>query len=199
MTKSGYFTTIMTRSKISSAITFATNEKTLVAWSGLRIQQLLGFVRFAHSAKIASLSLGNFEKPQSVNSSVFEHPTTVAETLPSQPARTLYQDLKKAGIPKQTAKGVVDFHAARTAYINLLFEDPELTIKDAQELARHSSADLTMNIYGRANEKRMAKAIERLAEKVKPQKKCGIYVGKRAVGAEQEIATPPMKQKVAIQ
>ena len=110
--------------------------------------------------------------------------------VPSQPARSLYQDLKKAGIPKQTSKGIVDFHAARTAYINLLFEDPELTIKDAQELARHSSADLTMNIYGRANEKRMAKAIERLAEKVKPQKKCGIYVGKRAVGAEQEIATP---------
>ena len=110
--------------------------------------------------------------------------------VPTHPGRSLYQDLKKAGISKQTAQGIVDFHAARTAYINLVFEDSELTLKDAQELARHSSADLTLNVYGRARDDRMSAAIERMAKRVIPQEKRVKYVSKQAVGAETEIATP---------
>ena len=109
--------------------------------------------------------------------------------VPSHPGRSLYQDLKRAGIPKQTAKGVVDFHAARTAYINLVFEDAELTLKDAQELARHSSADLTLEVYGRARDDRMVAAVERMAKRVIPQEKRVKYVSNQVVGAETEIAT----------
>ena len=40
----------------------------------------------------------------------------------------------------------MDFHAARTAYINLLLEDDQLTPKDTQELARHSTSRLTLDV-----------------------------------------------------
>ena len=110
--------------------------------------------------------------------------------VPTHPVRSLYQDLKKAGIPKRTAQGNVDFHAARTAYINLVFRRHRASLKDAQELARHSSADLTLNVYGRARDDRMSAAVERMAKRVIPQPKRVKYVSKQAAGAEQEIATP---------
>ncbi len=75
--------------------------------------------------------------------------------------------MKAAGIAKHTPKGKVDFHAARTAYINVLLEDYQLTPKDTRELARHSTSRLTLDVYGRANDARMARAIERLDERVR--------------------------------
>ena len=74
--------------------------------------------------------------------------------VPSHPARTLDRDLEAAGIPKYTPKGKIDFHAARTAYINLLLEDDQLTPKDTQELARHSTSRLTLDVYWRRASKR---------------------------------------------
>ena len=107
--------------------------------------------------------------------------------VPSHPARTLDRDLEAAGIPKHTPKGKVDFHAARTAYINLLLEDDQLSPKDTQELARHSTSRLTLDVYGRADDARMARAIERLDERVRPSAPAAdnaIIMQKVAVGAE---------------
>jgi len=109
--------------------------------------------------------------------------------VPSHPARTLDRDLEAAGIAKHTPKGKVDFHAARTAYINLLLEDDQLTPKDTQELARHSTSRLTFDVYARANDARMARAIERLDERVRPHAPAAdnaIFMQKVAVGPEQE-------------
>ena len=64
----------------------------------------------------------------------------------SHPAHTLDRDLEAAGIAKHTPKGKVDFHVARTAYINLLLEEDQLTPRDTQELARHSIARLTLDV-----------------------------------------------------
>ena len=36
-----------------------------------------------------------------------------------------------------------------------------VTPKEAQDLARHSTLDMTMNTYGRVREERLAEAVER--------------------------------------
>ena len=90
----------------------------------------------------------------------YETPYEPLLYVSSHPPHTLDRDLEAAGIAKHTPKGKVDFHAARTAYINLLLEDDQLTPRDTQELTRHSTARLTRDVYGRANDVRMARAIE---------------------------------------
>ena len=72
--------------------------------------------------------------------------------VPSHPGRSFDQDLEAAGIAKRTGNGKLDFHAARTAYLNLVFEDRDITLTDAQKLARHSTAKMTLEVYGRARE-----------------------------------------------
>ena len=57
-------------------------------------------------------------------------------------------DLEVAGIPQHTPKDKLDFHACRVAFINLILDQGQVTPKEAQELARHSTLDLTMNVYG---------------------------------------------------
>ena len=101
--------------------------------------------------------------------------------------------MEAAGIPKHTPKGKVDFHAARTAYINLLLEDDQLTPKDTQGLARHSTTRLTLDVYGRADDARMARAIERLDERVRPPVPAtdnAIIMQKMAVGTKYKSASP---------
>ncbi len=41
------------------------------------------------------------------------------------------------------------------------------SVKETQELARHSMPDLTMNIYGRTREDRLTNAVERIGEEQK--------------------------------
>ena len=123
-------------------------------------------------------------------------------TAPSQPllyvpthtARDLDIDLKAAGIPKHTPEGKLDFHACRVAYINLLIES-HVTVKEAQELARHASPELTMNVYGRARQDRLSNAVEEMASTLEADEKCAIVCYDQAVGAETESATP-IKNKV---
>ena len=87
-----------------------------------------------------------------------------------------------------TPKGKLDFHACRVAFINLILDQSEVTPKEAQELARHSSLDLTMNVYGRVREGRLAEAVERAGAAILQQKRVpGVY--RMAAGAERENAT----------
>ncbi len=53
--------------------------------------------------------------------------------VPSHTARCLYRDLASAGIPKETPKGRLDFHAARVAYINFLIEGGDLDAKKCRQ------------------------------------------------------------------
>ena len=97
--------------------------------------------------------------------------------VPSQPARCFHRDLEKVGIPISTKEGKLDFHAARVAYINMLFDSGNLTPKEVQELARHSTLDLTINTYGRANEPRMREAVERLGNNIQHEKRATCVQG----------------------
>jgi integrase len=109
--------------------------------------------------------------------------------VPSNPARTLDGDLEAAGIPKTNPKGKLDFHACRTAYINLVLESGMATPKEVQELARHSTIDLTMNVYGRTRDERLSAAVESVGEIVL-NRKCVSGVYRQELELEPKIATP---------
>jgi hypothetical protein len=97
--------------------------------------------------------------------------------IPSQPARAIQDDLQKAGIPITTKEGKLDFHACRTAYINLVIA-AGADVKTAQELSRHSTPHLTMNIYGRAADYRLTRVAEAVGQMIaqNPEQKMGTPV-----------------------
>ena len=109
--------------------------------------------------------------------------------VPAHTARAIDADLKAAGIEKWTHEGKIDFHAIRVAYINFVFES-NASAKETQTLARHSTLDLTMNVYGRTRDERLAAVVESIAEKLEDGQECVPAVYRQAVGAEQESATP---------
>jgi hypothetical protein len=85
--------------------------------------------------------------------------------------------------------GKLDFHACRLAYINFVIESGA-TVKEAQALARHATPEMTMNVYGRVRQERLAATVDKIAERLKNGGKGvpGLYL--KAVGAETESATP---------
>lgn len=75
--------------------------------------------------------------------------------VPKATSKLLYKYLALAGIPKVTAEGHVDFHALRTAYTTFVFE-AGASVKEAQSLARHSTPDLTVNVYAKSRSPRLS-------------------------------------------
>jgi len=76
-------------------------------------------------------------------------------------ATALDIDLNRAGLMKWGPGGKVDFHALRVAYITHVIESGA-DIKTAQTLARHSSPQLTLNIYTKARPERLRSTVEQL-------------------------------------
>ena len=68
--------------------------------------------------------------------------------------------------------------------------ESDATLKEAQTLARHSTPQLTMNVYGRLREGRLSNVIEQVAENINTQKKSAIYVQKKTSGENEEDVTP---------
>ena len=85
--------------------------------------------------------------------------------VPSHPSRELDKDLKAADIPKVTDEGKIDFHALRVAYVSFVLE-AGASAKEAQTLARHSTAELTMNVYARARNERLREVAEAVGSNV---------------------------------
>lgn len=83
--------------------------------------------------------------------------------VPCNTATMLKKDLEAAGIPFETDRGRLDFHALRTAYINFLL-DVGAAPKELQDLARHQTLEMTMNTYGRAHNGRKRGLVEALGE-----------------------------------
>ena len=81
--------------------------------------------------------------------------------VPAHPAELLDKDLKAAGIPKVTDQGKLDFHALRVAFTTLVVETGT-DVKSAQALARHSTPDLTLNVYARARDERLSQVVEQV-------------------------------------
>ena len=108
--------------------------------------------------------------------------------VPSHAARDLDKDLKAAGIPKRAFGGKLDFHACRVAYVTHVIESG-VTVKGAQELARHSTPMLTMNVYGRAREDRLAEAVEKVGEALLLGQNHAAIMPALAAGAEGQVVT----------
>ncbi len=82
------------------------------------------------------------------------------------PGRVLQHDLAAAGVPYalETADGIAffDWHCLRVFYISALADDPTITIKVLQTLARHSDPSLTLRVYAQARQEAVRTAAERL-------------------------------------
>ena len=79
--------------------------------------------------------------------------------VPSHAARDFDKDLERAGVPKRTAEGKIDFHGARRAFCTLLLElgaNPA----EVQALMRHSDPRTTLGIYARARSARLGELAE---------------------------------------
>jgi len=85
--------------------------------------------------------------------------------VPAKTARRFNEDLGRAGIAKSGPGGVLDFHSLRTTYVNLILESGA-GVKEAMDLARHSTPDLTMNVYGRSRWERRAELVGHIGEAV---------------------------------
>lgn len=77
----------------------------------------------------------------------------------SDPSKSFTMDLQRANIPKTTPEGKLDFHAMRTTYATLVVESGA-NLKEAQTLLRHSSPQLTMNVYARVRKGRLGEVAE---------------------------------------
>ena len=71
----------------------------------------------------------------------------------------LRTDLVAAGIPFETREGVLDFHALRTSFITNLAR-AGVHPKIAQQLARHSDINLTMQVYTKLDLGELADALK---------------------------------------
>jgi integrase len=79
--------------------------------------------------------------------------------VPDRTADMLRADLAAAGIPYETSEGVADFHSARHTFITEVVRSG-VSVRVAQELARHSSPLLTIGRYSHTNDQEKRKALE---------------------------------------
>jgi len=117
--------------------------------------------------------------------------------VPMHTEKAVAEDLERAGIPHWTPQGKVDFHALRVAFINLVIESGA-TVKEAQALARHSTPELTMNVYGRTRPERLHETVEKIAASLIPDEKGVPRLYRQAVGAETESATPSESKELRL-
>ena len=104
--------------------------------------------------------------------------------VPTHTARDLREDVEAAGVPVfKPGEGKVDFHACRVAYVTLIME-AGATVKEGQALARHATPGLTMNVYARARNERLAELIEKVGGTVLSEQNRAVCVHKAAAGAE---------------
>jgi site-specific recombinase XerC len=80
-----------------------------------------------------------------------------------RPAEMLRVDLEAAGIPFETASGVVDFHGLRATYVSHLVASGA-SVKTCQVLARHSTPSLTIGVYAKASLHDITGAVEALPD-----------------------------------
>ena len=123
------------------------------------MERLVAFVAAGEAKKIYARTY----KQQGERKGKKKPPKNPLLYVPTNSATMLKRDLKVAGIPYETQKGVLNFHALRTAYINFIL-DVAPDVKTAQELARHATAEMTLNVYGRAKEDRLRAVVESVGQ-----------------------------------
>ena len=105
-------------------------------------------------------------------------------------ARMLRLDTEKAGIPYWSSEGKIDFHSLRATYTTLVIE-AGANVREAQSLARHSTPDLTMNVYAKTRTDRLVSLAEKVGAAVRSGPECATGVLKLAAGAESLSSNGP--------
>ena len=104
--------------------------------------------------------------------------------MSSHPARELDEDLAAAQIPKQNKDGKLDFAALRNSYVTLAAE-AGANVKELQTLARHSTPNLTLNVYARNRNERLSELAQKIGETVLFEPECAKSVPSRPVESEE--------------
>ena len=84
---------------------------------------------------------------------------------PASTSRRFNEDLARAGIMKDGPGGRADFHDLRVTYDNLIL-DGGASPKEAMDLMRHSTLDLTLNVYGRSRWERRSEIVQGIGQAV---------------------------------
>jgi hypothetical protein len=92
------------------------------------------------------------------------------------------EDLEAAGIPKVTKDGKMDFAALRDSYVTLAAE-AGANVKELQTLARHSTPVLTLNVFAKNRDERLAELAEKIGARVLPKQACAISVPRKPTQA----------------
>ncbi|MBL7223639.1 MAG: hypothetical protein ISS72_07290 [Candidatus Brocadiae bacterium] len=142
------------------------------------IRRLQSFASVGAAAKLYS----KFRTRTDERMAIPEHPLLY---VPPHTARAMYKDIKAAGIKRSSPEGKLDFHSLRVAYITFVCE-VGATVKEAQEMARHSTAHLTLNTYARARGSRLAELVEKVAETAIPRGKRALCVHDGETEAQRE-------------
>ena len=141
------------------------------------VQRLQAFITTGTAARLYR----TFLKRKGVTLQVPENPLLYIGT---HAARDLDLDLVAAKIKKDAPGGRLDFHCLRVSFISAVIESGA-TVKEAMAAARHSTPNLTMNVYGRAREGRLAEIAERIGGAVlSAEPESTATAQKLAVGAE---------------
>jgi len=83
----------------------------------------------------------------------------------------------------------VDFHSLRNAFTTLVI-DSGANVKEAQSLLRHSTPELTMNVYARARPERLVELADRVGERLGYGSKCAIDVQRPKGGSGAQQCNP---------
>jgi len=122
-----------------------------------------GLLAFGESGAAKVLYERHFGRKDARPDGIPENPLLF---VPTQTARDLRKDLEAAGVPAfKPGEGKVDFHSCRVAYVTFIVE-AGATVKEGQALARHATPDLTMNVYARARNERLAELTEKVGQTV---------------------------------
>lgn len=87
------------------------------------------------------------------------------------PGQVLRADLEEADIPYWTEEGFFDLHSLRHYYVSALANQPGISIKTLQTLARHSTPSLTIAVYAHARKHDLFAAVDDLPRPVVAGKK----------------------------
>ena len=104
--------------------------------------------------------------------------------VPKMMAREMTKDLKAAELPTfKPGEGKIDFHACRVAYVTYVLESGA-SMKEAQDLARHASPEMTRQVYARTRPERIKRSVEAVGSVIRTERNCGHGVAQKAAGAE---------------
>ena len=108
------------------------------------------------------------------------------------PAAYIADDFGKARIKTITTEGKASWHLLRKSFVNAVVRSGQ-DLKTIQQLARHSTAQLSMETYASADPARLRAATEAAAhhlEEAISKAACCTYVAQAAVGDDALVASP---------